>query len=295
MQEFKPVKEGKVREVYDNGDSLIIVATDRISAFDHILKNKITKKGAILTQMSKFWFDYTKDIDPNHMISVDVKDMPEFFQNEKYDGNSMMCKKLNMLPIECIVRGYITGSGWASYKENGTVCGIKLPEGLVESDKLPEPIYTPSTKADLGDHDENISFEQSVEVLEKLHPGKGEEYATIIKDATIALYKKCAEYALTKGIIIADTKFEFGLDDNGTVVLMDEILTPDSSRFWPADEYKVGQSEPSFDKQFIRDWLESQPWNKKAPAPKIPQDVLDKTSSKYEEALIRLTGKGVPA
>ena len=168
MQEFKPVKEGKVREVYDNGDSLIIVATDRISAFDHILKNKITKKGAILTQMSKFWFDYTKDIVPNHMISVDVKDMPEFFQQERFEGNSMMCRKLEMLPIECIVRGYITGSGWASYQENGTVCGIKLPEGLVESDKLPEPIYTPSTKAEIGLHDENISFEESVKVLEKI-------------------------------------------------------------------------------------------------------------------------------
>ena len=190
MQEFKPVKEGKVREIYDNGDSLIMVATDRISCFDVILKNIVTKKGTVLTQMSKFWFDMTEDILPNHMISVDVKDMPEFFQQEKFDGNSMMCKKLEMLPVECIVRGYITGSGWASYKENGTVCGIKLPEGLVESDKLPEPIYTPSTKADLGDHDENISFEQSVDVLEKIYPGKGLDYATQIKDCTIALYKK---------------------------------------------------------------------------------------------------------
>ena len=218
MQEFKPVKEGKVREVYDNGDSLIIVATDRISAFDHILKNKITKKGAILTQMSKFWFDYTKDIVPNHMISVDVKDMPEFFRQERFEGNSMMCRKLEMLPIECIVRGYITGSGWASYQENGTVCGIKLPEGLVESDKLPEPIYTPSTKAEIGDHDENISYEQSVDHLEKYFPGKGAEYAEKLRDYTIALYKKCAEYALSRGIIIADTKFEFGVID-GKVTL----------------------------------------------------------------------------
>ena len=247
MKEFSPIKEGKVREVYDNGDSLIIVATDRISAFDVILKNKVTKKGAILTQMSKFWFDFTKDILPNHMISVDVKDMPEFFQNEKYDGNSMMCKKLDMLPIECIVRGYITGSGWESYKENGTVCGIKLPEGLVESDKLPEPIYTPTTKADLGDHDEHITFEQSVEILEKLYPGKGADYAKQIKDCTISLYKKCADYAAEKGIIIADTKFEFGLDENGKVVLGDEMLTPDSSRFWPVEGYKTGQGQPSFD------------------------------------------------
>lgn len=295
MQEYKPVKSGKVREIYDLGDSLIMVASDRISAFDHILKNTITDKGAVLTQMSKFWFDYTKDIIPNHMISVDPADMPEFFQTPEFAGKSMKCRKLNMIPVECIVRGYITGSGWESYKENGTVCGIQMPEGLKECQKLPEPLFTPSTKAELGDHDENITEEQCVTYLEKIFPGKGAEYTKAIKDATIALYKKCADYAYERGIIIADTKFEFGLDENGTVVLMDEILTPDSSRFWPADEYKVGQSEPSFDKQFIRDWLESQPWNKKAPAPKIPQDVLDKTSSKYEEALIRLTGKGVTA
>ena len=287
MQEFKPFKEGKVREVYDNGDSLIIVATDRISAFDNILKNKITDKGAILTQMSKFWFEFTKDVVPNHMLSVDVKDMPEFFQQERFDGNSMMCKKLEMLPIECIVRGYITGSGWASYKENGTVCGIRLPEGLVESDKLPEPIYTPSTKAELGDHDENISFEQSVEVLEKIYPGKGEDYATQIKDCTIALYKKCAEYALTRGIIIADTKFEFGLDEEGNIVIGDEMLTPDSSRFWPAEGYEPGHGQPSFDKQFARDWLKANPDNNWT----LPQDIVDKTINKYLQGYELLTGK----
>ena len=199
MKEYAPVKEGKIREVYDIGDSLIMVATDRISAFDHILKNKISDKGAILTQMSKFWFDFTKDILPNHMLSVDVNDMPEFFRKPEFTGNSMKVKKLHMLPLECIVRGYITGSGWASYKENGTVCGIKLPEGLKESEKLPEPIYTPSTKAEIGLHDENISYEQSIDVLEKEFPGKGEEYASKLKDATIALYKKCADYALSKG------------------------------------------------------------------------------------------------
>ena len=287
MKEFKPFKEGKVREVYDNGDSLIIVATDRISAFDNILKNRITDKGAILTQMSKFWFDFTKDVVPNHMISVDVRDMPEFFQQERFDGNSMMCKKLEMLPIECIVRGYITGSGWASYKENGTVCGIKLPEGLVESDKLPEPIYTPNTKADLGDHDENISFEQSVDVLEKIYPGKGLDYATQIKDCTIALYKKCAEYALSKGIIIADTKFEFGLDENGKVVLGDEMLTPDSSRFWPKEGYEPGHSQPSFDKQFARDWLKANPDNNWT----LPKDIADKTIEGYLHSYEMLTGK----
>ena len=285
-QVYKPVKEGKVREVYDNGKSLIIVATDRISAFDHILKNKITKKGAILTQMSKFWFDFTRDIVPNHMISVDVADMPEFFKQERFDGNSMMCKKLEMLPIECIVRGYITGSGWESYRKSGVVCGIELPTGLVESDQLPEPIYTPSTKAEIGLHDENISFAQSVEILEKLYPGKGKEYAAQIKEYTIALYKKCAKYALSRGIIIADTKFEFGLDENGNVVLGDEMLTPDSSRFWPLEGYEAGKSQPSFDKQFVRDWLKANPDNELL----LPEEVVTKTVDKYKEAFKMLTG-----
>ena len=287
MKEYKPFKEGKVREVYDNGDNLIMVATDRISAFDVILKNKVTDKGAILTQMSKFWFELTEDVVANHMISVDNKDMPEFFQQEQFNGNSMMCKKLTMLPIECIVRGYITGSGWASYQKNGTVCGITLPEGLVESDKLPEPIYTPSTKAEIGDHDENISYERSIEVLEKEFPGKGEEYAQKLRDYTIALYKKCAEYALGRGIIIADTKFEFGLDENGNIVLGDEMLTPDSSRFWPLEGYKPGQGQPSFDKQFVRDWLKANPdsdYN-------LPEDIIEKTVDKYKEAYELLTGK----
>lgn len=286
MKNLKLLYEGKVREVYDNGDSLIMVATDRISAFDNILKNKITDKGAILTQMSKFWFDYTKDVVPNHMISVDVNDMPEFFHKDEYKGRSMKCKKLKMLPIECIVRGYITGSGWASYKENGTVCGIKLPEGLQESEKLPEPIYTPSTKAEVGDHDENISYERSIEVLEKAFPGKGEYYATKIKDCTITLYKKCAEYALSKGIIIADTKFEFGLDEDGNVVIGDEMLTPDSSRFWPLEGYKPGQGQPSFDKQFVRDWLKANPDNDLL----LPDEVVTKTVDKYKEAYELLTG-----
>lgn len=284
---MKPMKEGKVREVYDNGDSIIMVATDRISAFDVILKNKIVDKGTVLTQMSKFWFDFTKDIVPNHMISVDTKDMPEFFQNDEYRGKSMMCKKLEMLPIECIVRGYITGSGWASYKENGTVCGIQLPEGLQESEKLPEAIYTPSTKAEIGLHDENISFEKSVEILEKIYPGKGADYATQIKECTLKLYNKCADYALTKGIIIADTKFEFGLDEDGNVVLADEMLTPDSSRFWPLEGYVAGKGQPSFDKQFVRDWLKANPDSDYL----LPDDVIDKTIAKYKEAYEMLTGK----
>lgn len=289
MKEFKPVKAGKVREIYDNGDSLIMVATDRISAFDHILKNKIVGKGKILTQMSKFWFDFTKDIVPNDLISIDVKDMPEFFQTEEFEGRSTMCKKLEMLPIECIVRGYITGSGWASYQKTGKVCGIELPEGLQESQQLPEPLFTPSTKAELGDHDENISYEQCVEVLEKQYPGKGQQYAEAIRDNTIALYKKCAEYAREHGIIIADTKFEFGLDENGQVVIGDEMLTPDSSRFWPLEGYEAGKSQPSYDKQFVRDWLRANPdsdYN-------LPQDVIDKTIAKYEEAFEKLTGHKV--
>ena len=285
-KQIKPVKEGKVREVYDVNDNMIIVATDRISAFDHILKNEITGKGAVLTQMSKFWFDFTKDIVPNHMISIDVKDMPEFFQTKQFDGNSMKCKKLNMLPIECIVRGYITGSGWESYQKDGTVCGIRLPEGLKESDKLPEPIYTPTTKAELGLHDEHITFEESIDILEKIYPGKGEEYAEKIKDCTLSLYQKCAEYALSKGIIIADTKFEFGLDEAGNVVLGDEMLTPDSSRFWPQKGYEPGKSQPSFDKQFVRDWLKSNPDSDYL----LPDEVVEKTIAKYKEAYELLTG-----
>ena len=287
MQEFKPVKEGKVREIYDVGENLIMVATDRISAFDVILKNKVDKKGAVLTQMSRFWFDFTKDIVKNHMISTDTNDMPEFFRAPEFKGNSMLCKKLTMIPVECIVRGYITGSGWNSYKENGTVCGIRLPEGLKECDKLPEPIYTPSTKAEIGDHDENIDFEKSVEVLEKAFPGKGQEYAEKIRDYTIALYKKCADYALTKGIIIADTKFEFGVNEDGEVVLGDEVLTPDSSRFWPAEGYESGHSQPSFDKQYVRDYLKANPDCDYD----LPQDVIDKTIEKYLEAYRLLTGQ----
>lgn len=285
MKEFKPVKEGKVREIYDIGDSLILVASDRISAFDVILKNLIVGKGAVLTKMSKFWFDLTKDVVPNHMLSVDTKDMPEFFQNENFEGRSMMCKKLTMLPVECIVRGYITGSGWSSYQKTGEVCGIKLKAGLKESQKLSEPIYTPSTKAEIGNHDENISFEQSIDVIERDFPGHGREYAEKIKDCTIALYKKCADYALERGIIIADTKFEFGVDENGKIVIGDEMLTPDSSRFWPAEGYEAGKSQPSFDKQFVRDWLKANPDSDYL----LPQDVIDKTISKYQEAFDKLT------
>ncbi|MDO4501239.1 MAG: phosphoribosylaminoimidazolesuccinocarboxamide synthase [Erysipelotrichaceae bacterium] len=287
MKEFKPFKEGKVREIYDNGDNLIIVASDRISAFDHILKNKVTDKGCILTGMSEFWFNFTSDIIKNHMISCDVNDMPEFFRNDEFKGRSMMVKKLEMLPIECVVRGYISGSCWKAYQDSNEVFGYVLKDGLRESDKLDEPIYTPSTKEEIGEHDINISFEESVNVLEKLYPGKGREYATKIKEATIAIYNKCADYALSKGIIIADTKFEFGLDENGEVVIGDEMLTPDSSRFWPKDLYEAGRGQASYDKQFVRDWLIANPDSDYL----LPEEVVNKTIDKYKEAYFLLTGK----
>ena len=288
-QNLKPIQEGKVREIYDNGDSLIIVASDRISCFDVILNNKVHKKGTVLTQMSKFWFEMTEDIVPNHMISVDVNDMPEFFRQERFDGNAMMCKKLKMLPLECIVRGYITGSGWNSYQKDGTVCGIQLPENLRECDKLPEPIYTPSTKAEIGEHDANISYEQSEDYLEERFPGKGREYAKRLKDYSIALYKKCAEYAWSKGIIIADSKFEFGLDEEGNIILGDEMMTPDSSRFWPVEGYEPGHGQPSFDKQFARDWLKANQdhnWT-------LPEEVVEKTIQKYLQGYEMLTGQKI--
>ena len=233
--------------------------------------------------------DRTSDIVPNHVISTDVNDMPEFFRNDYFEGRSTLCRKLDMLPLECIVRGYISGSGWKDYQATGSICGIALPEGLKESEKLPEPIYTPSTKAEIGDHDESISYERSIEVLEKHYPGRGEELAAKARDLTIAVYNKCAEYALSRGIIIADTKFEFGLDENGELVLADEVLTPDSSRFWPVEGYEPGHSQPSYDKQFVRDWLKANPdsdYN-------LPQDVIDKTIAKYKEAYTLLTGKTI--
>ena len=287
MKEFKAVKKGKVREIYDIGDSLVMVATDRISAFDVVLRNEIVGKGKILTQMSKFWFDMTKDIVPNHMISTDVNDMPDFFRTPEFEGRSMLCRKLTMLPIECIVRGYITGSGWASYQKTGEVCGIALPEGLRESEKLPEAIYTPSTKAELGEHDENISYEKSIEVMEKAFPGRGEVLAAKARELTLKMYNTCADYARECGIIIADTKFEFGMDENGELVLGDEVLTPDSSRFWPVEGYEVGKPQPSYDKQFVRDWLKANPDS----GYRLPEEVIANTIEKYREAYSLLSGK----
>ena len=280
---MKKISSGKVREIYEvDDDKLMLVVSDRISAFDVILPSEVPDKGKILNKISEFWFDFTKSFVNNHVVSTNVSDFPEEFKSSEFEGRSMLVKKLQMLPIECIVRGYITGSGWKSYKENGTVCGITLPQGLQESEKLPHPIFTPSTKAAEG-HDENISFEQTVNLI-------GEELAKKVRDTAIEIYSKCAEYAATKGIIIADTKFEFGLDENGNLVLADEVLTPDSSRFWPASDYEVGCSQKSFDKQYMRDWLKENKWDETNPTP-IPENVINTTRAKYIDAYERLTGK----
>ena len=280
---MKKISSGKVREIYEvDNDKLLLVVSDRISAFDYILPSPVPNKGKILNQISAFWFDYIKDIIPNHVISTNLKDFPKEFQTEEFEGRSMLVKKLKMVPVECIVRGYITGSGWKSYQQDGTVCGITLPEGLQESQKLPEPIFTPTTKAAEG-HDENISFEEVCDLV-------GKDLAENLRAKTIEIYSKCAEYALTKGVIIADTKFEFGLDENGKLVIGDEVLTPDSSRFWPASDYQVGKSQKSFDKQYIRDWIKSTGYNPESGAP-IPDDVINVTVNKYKEAYKLLTGK----
>lgn len=279
---MKKISNGKVREIYEaNSDSLMIVVSDRISAFDVILPNTVPDKGKVLNKISAFWFNYTKDFVKNHVISTNLSDFPEEFKKPEFENRSMLVKKLKMLPIECIVRGYITGSGWKSYQENGTVCGITLPEGLQKSEKLSEPIFTPSTKAAEG-HDENISFEQTCELI-------GKELATQVKNTSIEIYSKCAEYAASKGIIIADTKFEFGLDEHGNLVLADEVLTPDSSRFWPAADYEIGRGQKSFDKQYLRDWLKETKWDAQKPTP-IPDDIIQTTRKKYIEAYEKITG-----
>ena len=280
---MKKISSGKVREIYEvDDDKLMMVVSDRISAFDVILPTPVKDKGKVLNRISEFWFDYVKDIIPNHIITTKFEEFPTEFQKEEFRDRSMLVRKLKMLPIECIVRGYITGSGWKSYQENGVVCGIELPKGLRESEKLPEPIFTPSTKAAEG-HDINISFEETCNII-------GKDLAEKVKEKTIEIYKKCSEYARTKGIIIADTKFEFGLDENGELVLGDEVLTPDSSRFWPADDYEVGRSQKSFDKQYMRDWLKQNHWDAEHPTP-IPEDVIETTRAKYIEAFERITGK----
>lgn len=281
--ERRPDSRGKVRDIYDAGENLLMVATDRISAFDFILPDEIPFKGEVLNRISAFWFDKFADIVPNHLVSIDPADFPEEFAEYRdyLAGRAMLVNKAQTIPIECIVRGYLTGSGKKTYDENGTVCGIQLPEGLTEASKLPEPLFTPSTKAEIGDHDENISFERCCEIV-------GEDIATQIRDLSLKIYKAAAEYAATRGIIIADTKFEFGVID-GKVTLIDECLTPDSSRFWPAASYEEGKIQPSYDKQFVRNWLKAN-WDMTGETPHLPAEVIDGTSERYREAFQIITG-----
>ena len=281
---IEATSRGKVRDMYDLGDRLLVVATDRISAFDYVLPDEIPQKGKVLNQLSVFWFDLLADTIENHLISTDVADLPEAFKpwEEWLDGRFMLVRRANMFPVECIVRGYLTGSGLKSYQKTGEVCGIKLPEGLVNSSKIPETIFTPSTKAELGEHDENISFEQMVELV-------GDEAAQDLKDLTLKIYKKAADHAAEHGIIIADTKLEFGTVD-GRIILADEVLTPDSSRFWPADTYEVGKEQPSFDKQYVRNWLNAN-WDRTGNPPHMPEEVIAKTTEKYITAYEMITSK----
>ncbi|MCW8805121.1 MAG: phosphoribosylaminoimidazolesuccinocarboxamide synthase [Ignavibacteriaceae bacterium] len=279
--------KGKVRDIYEVGDYLLLVSTDRISAFDVIMNQGIPYKGMVLTKISEFWFNFTKDIIPNHFITADVNQYPSECKEYKevLRNRSMLIKKAKVVPIECIVRGYITGSGWKDYKRTGEISGIKLPQGLQESEKFPEPLFTPSTKAEIGEHDENISAEQAMHIIDK-------ETFNAVMNATIKIYKKSSEYALTKGIIIADTKFEFGKINN-EIILVDEVLTPDSSRFWPEEKYQVGRGQESFDKQFVRDYLLSINFNKQPPPPLLPDDIINKTSEKYLDIYKKLTGQSL--
>lgn len=278
------INRGKVRDIYELDEGLLIIATDRLSAFDVVMPTPIPDKGTVLTQMSLFWFDFFKDVTKHHLITADVSKYPQSLApfRDILDGRSMLVKKLKPLPVECIVRGYLSGSGWKDYKKTGSVCGIKLPDGLKESDKLPEPIFTPSTKAEIGLHDENIDFEKTKGII-------GSTLAEQIKELSLQLYKKAAEHAYSRGIIIADTKFEFGMDGD-ELYLIDEVLTPDSSRFWPLNGYASGKSQPSFDKQFVRDYLETLNWGKTPPGPELPPDIVEKTAQKYRAALSLLTG-----
>ena len=282
--DIKPDAQGKVRDIYDLGDKLLMVATDRISAFDYILEDEIPHKGAVLTQISLFWLEQLKDVIGNHLISADVADLPEQFKPyaDYLRGRFMLVKKAEMFPVECIVRGYLAGSGLKEYQKQGTVCGIQLPEGLVNSSKLPEPIFTPSTKAEIGDHDENISFERCAEIL-------GEDAATQLRDLALKVYSVARDHAAENGIIIADTKFEFGVID-GQIILADEVLTPDSSRFWPGDAYEPGRDQASFDKQYVRDWLNAN-WDRQGNPPHLPQEVIERTSQKYIAAYEKISGK----
>ncbi len=287
FEDLSLVRQGKVRDIFETGDSLLMVTTDRLSAFDVVLPDEIPDKGKVLNQISVFWFKQMESIVKNHIITTSVDEYPEEFKQyaQALDKRSMLVKKAEPLSIECIVRGYISGSGWSSYQKEGHVCGIDLPDGLRESDKLETPLFTPSTKAEVGDHDINISFDEAVNII-------GRETAEKLRDLSLEIYNTGAEYARTKGIIIADTKFEFGMLD-GEIILIDEILTPDSSRFWPADDYEPGRGQNSFDKQYVRDWLLNSGWGKTPPGPKLPQDVIDRTSATYKDIYTRLTGENV--
>ena len=281
-----PKRSGKVRDIYELPDQLLIVATDRISAFDVVMPNGIPDKGRVLTQISAFWFNLLSDLTPNHLISTALKDLPDDCRDEELDGRFMLCRKCKVVPIECVVRGYLAGSGWKEYKESGAVCGIVLPAGLKQCSELPEPIFTPSTKAQRG-HDENISFDQAAEIV-------GLDVMTQLRDRSLEVYKRGRTYAAERGIILADTKFEWGTDEHGELRLIDEVLTPDSSRFWPADQYKPGRDQPSFDKQFLRDYLDKIKFNRTPPGPILPADIVQKTRAKYIEAFTRLTGQDFP-
>jgi phosphoribosylaminoimidazole-succinocarboxamide synthase len=282
---LRPDSKGKVRDIYDLGDRLLIVASDRLSAFDVVLAEPIPHKGEVLTKLSLYWFDLLADVVPNHLVSADVADLPERFapHADYLAGRFMLVRKSKVFPVECIVRGYLAGSGWAEYERSGTVCGTRLPAGLVESSRLPQPMFTPSTKAELGTHDENISVKRMFEIV-------GEEHGSALQEASVSLYSKARDHAAQRGIVIADTKFEFGLID-GVVTLVDEVLTPDSSRFWPADTYEPGHGQPSFDKQFVRDWLEASGWDKTPPPPALPAEIVEKTSEKYIQAYELVTGR----
>ncbi|MEX2525550.1 MAG: phosphoribosylaminoimidazolesuccinocarboxamide synthase [Gammaproteobacteria bacterium] len=277
------LNSGKVRDIYDIDDRhMLIVTTDRLSAFDVILPDPIPGKGAVLTAVSLFWFRFTQDLVPNHLTDISLEDvLPDEAERQAVAGRALVVRKLKPLPVEAIVRGYVIGSGWKEYRQTGAICGIRLPEGLQQAEKLPQAIYTPSTKAELGEHDENVTYEKTEELL-------GRDIAARVRDISIAIYRRAADYALERGIIIADTKFEFGLNDSGELYLIDEVLTPDSSRFWPVDSWRTGISPPSFDKQYVRDYLETLDWDKKPPGPRLPREVIDNTAAKYREAQERL-------
>ena len=279
-------RSGKVRDIYELPDKLLIVATDRISAYDVVMPNGIPDKGRVLTQISDFWFELLADLTPNHLISVDLADLPEDCRSEELDGRFMLCKKCDVVPIECVVRGYLAGSGWREYKADERVCGIELPPGLKQCEELPQPIFTPATKAESG-HDENISFEQTCDVI-------GQDLATELRDRSIAVYNRARAHAKERGIILADTKFEWGRDESGQLILIDEVLTPDSSRFWPAEGYRPGKDQPSFDKQFVRDYLDKIKFDRTPPGPVLPAEIVQATRAKYIEAFTNITGKDFP-